>query len=219
MTDTISVLIADDHAVVREGLRHMLSIDSDVRVIAEATTGEEALSLALAHKPDIVILDITMPLGNGLEVAARLREVLPSARVIMLSVHDRREYIVQSVRVGAAGYLCKDSSPAELREAVRVAHQGGTFFSAPAAQQLESGASVDLEHEVRLGKLALLTSRERDVLQGVARGATSREIGAGLGISPRTVETHRENIMRKLEIKSIAGLTRFAIVLGLVRET
>jgi DNA-binding NarL/FixJ family response regulator len=218
MSARISVLVADDHAVVREGLRHLLASDPDVQVVAEATTGEEALALALEHRPDVVVLDISMPGGNGLDVAPRLREALPGTRVVMLSVHDRREYVVQSVRAGASGYLRKDSSPAELRAAVRTAHEGGTFFPPPVAEHLQSGPTPDFEHDVRRAKLALLSARERSVLEEVARGATSKEIGERLGISPRTVESHRENIMRKLKIRSVAGLTRFAIALGLLRE-
>jgi two-component system, NarL family, nitrate/nitrite response regulator NarL len=218
MTARISVLVADDHAVVREGLRHLLASDPDLQVVAEATTGEEALAMALEHRPDVVVLDISMPGGNGLDVAPRLREALPETRVVMLSVHDRREYVVQSVRAGASGYLRKDSSPAELRAAVRTVHEGGTFFPPPVAHHLQSGPAQDFEQDLRRAKLALLTARERSILEEVARGATSKEIGERLGISPRTVESHRENIMRKLKIRSVAGLTRFAIVLDLIRE-
>jgi DNA-binding NarL/FixJ family response regulator len=133
-------------------------------------------------------------------------------------VHDRREYVVQSIRAGASAYLCKDSSPSQLRAAVRAVYEGGTFFPQPAAYHLEAGPAPDLERDARQAKLALLTTRERHVLEAVARGATSKEIAERFGISPRTVESHRENIMRKLAIRSVAGLTRFAIALGLIRE-
>jgi RNA polymerase sigma factor (sigma-70 family) len=210
-TPRIRVLIADDHAVVREGIRQVLSSGDAFEIVGEAGSGEEALQLAESLTPDVVMLDISMPRGNGLEVAPRIIERVPSARILVLSVHDREEYVLQSVRAGAHGYLRKDSSPSELREAVQAVHAGEAFFSAPVARQLSAALHAEARIDVAAEKLSKLSAREREVLLGIANGATNKEIAARLGISPRTVETHRESLMRKLDIRSVAGLTRFAV--------
>jgi DNA-binding NarL/FixJ family response regulator len=215
---TIRVLVVDDHALVREGIRHVLSVASGFEVVGEAGSGEEAVALAEQLAPDVIVLDISMPRGGGLEVTPTLRDRAPSSRVLILSVYDREEYVLQSVRAGAHGYLRKDSSPGELREAIRHVHAGQSFFSAPVARQLGAALRAEAERDSRNDKLAMLTARERDVLEGIADGRTNKEIAARLGISPRTVESHRESLMRKLDIRSVAGLTRFALDAGLVGE-
>jgi DNA-binding NarL/FixJ family response regulator len=209
----IRVLVADDHGVVRTGIRHVLEGEPGFQVVAEAASGIEALTLAEAHRPDVALLDISMPGRSGLEVAARLRESLPATRVLMLSVHDNAEYVLESVRVGAHGYLLKDAAATELRSAVRAVWRGESYFSPPVASRLSAAVRGE-------GRSALdqLTTREREVLTGVAHGRTNREIAAELGISHRTVETHREGLMRKLGIRTVAGLTRFALETGVVRE-
>lgn len=216
MIPAIRVLVVDDHALVREGIRHVLSGGKGFEVVGEAESGDEAIALAERLAPDVVVLDISMPRGSGLEVTPVLRERVPGARVLMLSVYDREEYVLQSVRAGAHGYLRKDSSPGELREAIRHVHAGQSFFSAPVARQLGAALRSEAERETRATRLSLLTGRERDVLSGIADGSTNKEIAARLGISPRTVESHRESLMRKLDIRSVAGLTRFAIDVGIV---
>ncbi|GJG86520.1 DNA-binding response regulator [Gemmatimonadetes bacterium T265] len=225
----IRVLVCDDHAVVREGIRHVLAGEPGFEVVAEAANGEQALTLAAAHRPDVVVLDVTMPGESGLRVAPKLRAAVPGTRVLILSMHDNAEYVREGVRAGASGYLLKDSAAAELRLAVRAVHAGGTYFSTPAALGL-SGMSAppaggaeradgadgagDAPHATGAPPLGVLTARERDVLDGIARGATNKEIAAELGISHRTVETHRESLMRKLGIRTVAGLTRYVLDAG-----
>lgn len=216
-TDRIRVLVADDHAVVREGIRHVLEGAPGFEVVAEAADGKQAFILAQVHKPDVLLLDITMPGESGLEVAARLRSSLPEVHVLILSMHDHTEYVLEAVRAGAHGYLLKDAGPSELRDAVRAVHAGEAYFSPPVTRQLTAAVRGELVQERQTGMLERLTPRERDVLALVAEGRTNKQIGADLGISPRTVETHRESLMRKLKIRTVAGLTRFAIETGLVR--
>jgi DNA-binding NarL/FixJ family response regulator len=212
----IRVLVADDHAVVREGIRHVLSETHGFDVVAEAASGAEAVTLTAESEPNVVLLDVSMPGGTGLEVIAQVQRASPQTRVLILSVHDEAEYVLQAVRAGAHGYLRKDSSPNELRDAVRAVDRGESFFSPAMAGRLSDALRVESDRMSRVSKLALLTGRERDVLEGIANGETNKEIAARYGISPRTIETHRESLMRKLEIHSVAGLTRFAVEEGLV---
>ncbi|HEU4699982.1 MAG TPA: response regulator transcription factor [Gemmatimonadales bacterium] len=214
----IRVLIADDHTVVRMGIRHVLEREPGFTVVAEAGTGEEALARALEARPDVVLLDITMPGESGLQTAARLRRQLPEARVLILSMHDNPEYVMEAVRSGAHGYLLKDTAATDLRRAVRAVYDGEAWFSPAIAQRLSAAVRGEFERERRGEALAALSGRERDVLVGVARGQTNKAIAAELGISHRTVETHRESLMRKLGIRTVAGLTRFALEMGLVSE-
>jgi DNA-binding NarL/FixJ family response regulator len=212
----IRVLVADDHAVVREGIRHVLAATHGFDIAGEAASGREAVDLASSCKPDVVVLDVSMPEGTGLEVIGDVRRAAPQARVLILSVHDEAEYVLEAVRAGAHGYLRKDSSPAELRDAVRAVDRGESFFSPAMAARLSDALRVESDRSARTSKLATLTGRERDVLEGIANGQTNKEIASRYGISPRTVETHRESLMRKLEIHSVAGLTRLAVEEGLV---
>jgi DNA-binding NarL/FixJ family response regulator len=217
MAPQIRVLIADDHAVVREGIQSVLHAGEGFTVVAAASNGDEALALATEHCPDVVVLDISMPGRTGLEIAAEIRQTLPDTRVLMLSIHDHAEYVMESVRAGADGYLRKDAAPGELREAVRAVYRGDSFFSAPVARQLGEGVRAVAERDARRARLESLSMREREVLEGIVSGETNKEIAARLGISPRTVETHRESVMRKLEIRTVAGLTRFAVEMELER--
>jgi DNA-binding NarL/FixJ family response regulator len=223
MTEPIRVLVVDDHAVVREGIRHILEGEPGFSVVAEAGNGADALTLAVAHRPDVIVLDVTMPGESGLRVAPRLREAAPEARVLIMSMHDNAEYVREGVRAGASGYLLKDSAAAELRLAVRAVHAGGSYFSTPAAlglsgRELGRDDARDSASATRDAagppSLDALTGREREVLGGIARGLTNKEIAGELGISHRTVETHRESLMRKLGIRTVAGLTRFVLDAG-----
>jgi len=215
----IRVLIADDHAVVREGIRHVLSSESGFQVVGEASNGTQAVTLAETLRPDVVVLDLSMPELSGLEAAARIRERVPSARILVLSIHDHEEYVIQSVHAGAQGYLRKDSSPAELRGAIRSLYHGDSFFSAPVARSLSSALRHPRGDTDKRGRVADLTSREREVLIEIARGNTNKEIAARFGISVRTVESHREALMKKLGLRGTASLTRFAIDTGLLNES
>lgn len=212
MTDEpIRVLVADDHAIVREGIRHVLEAAPGISVVAEAGTGTEALAQVRAHEPDVALLDITMPEKSGIEVAAALRSLAPSVAVLMLSMHDEGEYVLEAFRVGARGYVLKDATPAEMRDAVRAVHAGKTFFSPAVAARLTEGLRHARERERRQAAFEQLTGREREVLTGIAEGQTNKEIAARLGISPRTVESHRERLMRKLGIRTVAGLTKLVL--------
>jgi len=214
----VRVLVVDDHAVVREGIRRVLTADTGFEVVGEAADAEEGMALAKAHRPDVVLLDIKMPGETGLELTARLRDEVPESRVLILSMFDHGEYVLEAVRNGAHGYVLKDASPHELRDAARAVSQGREFFSLDAARRM--GAAIRDQHEEMRTSTALdsLTARERDVLVGVTEGLTNKEIGSKLGISHRTVESHRESLMKKLDIKTVAGLTRFALEKGLVTE-
>lgn len=208
----IRILIIDDHALVREGIRQALS-SPGLEVVGEAGNGADGLRAAAALHPDVVVMDITMPGDNGIVTAARMRSDVPGVRILMLSVHDHPEYVLESVKAGAHGYLRKDALPDDLRRAIRTIHEGGTCFERALSEEVETVTPVLQTNAAQ--RLALLTRRERDVLIGITGGKTNKDIAAELGLSPRTVESYRESLIRKLGIPSVAGLTRFAIDAGL----
>ncbi len=214
MTKPIRVLVADDHMIVRTGIRHVLESEPGFEVVGEAANGADALALAAELRPDVVVLDISMPDVSGLELAARLRDTA-GTRVLILSMHNNAEYVLESVRAGAHGYLLKDTAATELRTAIRAVCQGESYFSPPVASRLS--AAVRGERDQGPGGLEQLTAREREVLLGIAQGRTNKEIATELRISHRTVETHRESLMRKLQIRTVAELTRFALGAGILR--
>ena len=209
------VVVADDHLVVRQGIRLVLEDVEGVEVVAEAASGDEALAVTTEQRPDVLLLDISMPGKGGLDVARELRAAGSEVGILILSMHDDPEYVLQAVRAGADGYVLKDVSPGELREAVARVREGREYFSERVTHQLGVALRGELEREQRRSRLEKLTGREREVLLGVADGKTSREIAEQLGISPRTVETHRERVMAKLRIRTVAGLTRFVVEEGM----
>jgi DNA-binding NarL/FixJ family response regulator len=211
----VRVIIADDHAVVRQGIRSVLEEGGGLQVVAVAADGGEALALVEEHGPDVVLLDVSMPGKTGLEVAKELREAGREIGILVLSMHDEPEYVLEAVRAGADGYVLKDVAPAELRDAVTAVRDGREYFSARVTHQLGVGLREELEREQLRGRLDSLTARERQVLVMVAGGHTNRSIARELEISPRTVETHRERVMAKLRIRTVAGLTRFVLEQGL----
>jgi two-component system nitrate/nitrite response regulator NarL len=208
MTQPWRVVLVDDHSVVRAGLRHVLETNSTVVVAGEAATAADGVARVDELKPDLVVLDVSMPGASGLAVIGRMREVSRSTRVLMLSMHADPEYLRESERLGASGYLLKDNAAAELPDAIAALRRGERYIS-PAFGKSDGVAT---SHEEPL------TPRERDVLRGISAGRTNKEIASTHGISHRTVETHRENIMRKLGIHTVAGLTRYAIDHGLTTE-
>jgi RNA polymerase sigma factor (sigma-70 family) len=214
VSDAIRVVVADDHAVVREGIRQVLERIEGLQVVAEAADGREAVDLVEEHAPDLIVLDISMPGLTGLEVTRRLREREDGMGILILSMHDNPEYVLEAIRAGADGYVLKDAGPGELRDAVQAVQEGREYLSERVTHQLSLALRAELEHEQRRTRLDQLTPREREVLLRVARGRTSREIAEEFGISPRTVETHRERIMTKLRIRTVAGLTRFVLEAG-----
>jgi DNA-binding NarL/FixJ family response regulator len=209
----IRVLLADDHALVRAGIRSLLGAMVDVQVIAEASSGEEALELAARDLPDVVLMDIAMKGITGLEAAARLRERHPSVRVVILSMHSGEEYVLQALRAGAVGYLLKDAATGELELALRSVMRGESWLRPAVSRQVVEG------YVQRVGGEAapdLLTARQREVLRLVAGGKSTKEIAFLLNLSVKTVETHRAQIMERLGIRDVAGLVRYALRTGLV---
>jgi two-component system, NarL family, nitrate/nitrite response regulator NarL len=211
--EIIRLLVADDHPVVRQGLQFCLRREARLRIVGEAVDGEEAVQKALTLGPDLVLMDLAMPRLDGLAATERLRREAPRIKVLVLSMHNNRDYILRIIQAGAHGYVSKEASPEELLHAIECVHDGETFFSPEIAQ-------AALQHLVQTGgkkePLAQLTDREREVLVLVAEGQSNKEIANRLGLGVRTVETHRERIMRRLDIHSVAGLTKFAIAHGLV---
>jgi two-component system nitrate/nitrite response regulator NarL len=212
----IRLLLVDDHPVVREGIKSSLSTHPRIRIVAEASNGLEAVQKAKKHSPDVVLLDINMPVMGGLEAARHLRSIAPKSRILALTMHDNKEYVMEIARLGARGYILKDSSPSELARAIETVASGEAFFSPKASQHIlrafintPSGASSTL--------FPRLSRRERQVLQLIAEGHTSKEIAQKLGITYKTAESHRDRIMRKLDIHSSAGLTKYAIAAGIVK--
>ncbi|MBY0374314.1 MAG: response regulator transcription factor [Bryobacteraceae bacterium] len=205
------ILLADDHAVVRNGFRFILSAQPDLEVVGEAAHGREAVESALALKPDVVVMDVTMPELNGIEATRRICEALPRTRVLALSMHKDAVYVREILRAGAKGYLLKDSSEADLLTAVRAVARGEGFLSPLIADAVLN----DYRRHVT-NPLDLLTSREREVLQWIAEGKTNKEIAQTLKLSVYTVEAHRGRIMEKLNLHSTGELVRFALRNGVI---
>jgi DNA-binding NarL/FixJ family response regulator len=216
----ITVLLADDHAVVRAGLRSLLDAESGIEVVGEAQTGREAVQLTKKLLPAVVVMDIAMPLLNGLEATRQILKAVPSTKVIILSAHSDDEYVDEVIRIGAAGYLVKQTSAHVLSDAIRQAYTGKAFFDPFVSKRLENR-----QQNVRIGATALrtkgnvgLTSREIEILQLIAEGKANKQTADELGISIKTVEKHRQNLMSKLDIHDTAGLTRYAIAAGIIES-
>jgi DNA-binding NarL/FixJ family response regulator len=210
----IRVFLADDHTLVRAGIRGLLVGLPGIEVVGEAGDGQEALRQAETLRPDVVLLDVGMPGLNGLEVAARLATLDAAIRVVILSMHVSEEYVLRALRAGCAGYLVKASAVSELEAAVRTVARGETYLSSAVSRPVvddyvrRTGGATD--------PLEALTPRQREVLQLVAEGNTTKAIAQRLGLSPKTVETHRAQLMERLGVHDIPGLVRFAVRVGLV---
>jgi DNA-binding NarL/FixJ family response regulator len=211
----VRVLLADDHSLVRAGFKALLQSLPGVEVVAEAGDGREVLGLIESRHPDVVLLDIAMPGLNGLEAADRVRKTHPEVRIVMLSMHASEEYILRALRAGALGYVLKSAGPAELELALGTVMRGETYLSPPISKRL-------VDDYIRRtsdagGPLDRLTPRQREILQLIAEGRSTKEIAQTLALSPRTVETHRAQIMERLDVHDLAGLVLFAVRMGIVK--
>jgi two-component system response regulator NreC len=213
----VRILLADDHTVVRQGLRKLLEERSDWEVIAEAGDGREAVRLAEQHKPDVAILDVAMPLLNGIEATRQITRRVPSTRVLVLSMHADEAYVTQILQAGATGYLLKDSADVDLLKAVGEAARGKSFFSPAIARVMLDDYVRQLADKGVTDRYESLSEREREIFQLIAEAKTNKEIAALLNVSPSTVETHRAHIMEKLDLHSAAEIVLYAVRRGVIR--
>ena len=214
----IRILIADDHGIIRRGLRTVFKRDPAISIVGEAGDGSQAIELTRRKRPDVAVLDISMPVVNGIEATRILKQELPDLRILILTIYDTEEYVYQMVRAGASGYVLKDASGAELIGAVRSIHAGGRFFS-PGISRMMIDQFIERAKKLPDGPVAekpVLTKRETEVLRQIARGRTNPQIAHELFLSVRTINTHRSNIMHKLDIHDVAGIVRYAIQHGLI---
>ncbi len=214
----IRVVLADDHNLVRAGIRALLERLPGVEVVGEASDGREALALVTREKPDLALLDIGMPTLNGLEAAPRIARESPATRLVILSMHSDEKHVAQALRLGVAGYVLKDSCVDELPVLMRAVMRGETYLSPGISKQVVEalkGRMTEAETETPAAA-DLLTPRQREILQLIAEGKNTKEIAAALGLSTKTVETHRTQIGQRLHIRDVAGLVRYAIRTGLV---
>jgi DNA-binding NarL/FixJ family response regulator len=209
----IKVLLADDHALIRAGLVKLLESMPDIEVLGEANDGLQLLELAHALRPDLVLMDIAMPGLNGLETTARLLKAAPGTKVIILSMHQDEQYVRQALRVGTSGYLLKDSAPTELSLAIHAVARGDTYLSPAISRGVVSDYVTRLRNE---DNQIALTPRQREVLQLIAEGKSTKEIAQRLDLSVKTIDTHRTLLMKQLDIHEVAGLVRYALRAGLI---
>jgi len=217
---TITVMLAEDHLIVREGLRALLQAESDIKVIGEAATGDEAVTIAGTLHPDVIVMDIAMPRLNGLEATRQILAADPEARILILSAHSDDAYVERVADLGAAGYLIKQTSSHFLTEAIRAVQKGKTFYSPAVSVRYarQHRKALDRKGELKARNITL-SPREMQVLQQIAEGGANKQIAADLGISVKTVEKHRDHLMQKLDIHDTAGLTRYAISAGIIESS
>jgi len=211
----VSVLIADDHGIVREGLRHLLEAEADINVCAEASDGREVLEQVDKHAPAVVVLDITMPRLGGLETLEKIRSRHPDVKVILLSVHSDPPFIQSAIALGADGYVLKNGRAAEVVTAIRAVTKGGSYFSPAVAREIVEQLRTPKRKEDE--PFSILSTREREVLKLIAEGLSAKEIAAELKISTKTVEAHRTSLMRKLGVRKATELVRYAFRHGLIK--
>jgi DNA-binding NarL/FixJ family response regulator len=214
----ITVLLAEDHMVVREGFRKLLEAEADLEVVGEAQTGRQAVALAKKLRPAVVVMDIVMPLLNGLEATRQIRKAIPGTKVLILSAHSDDAYVEQAIAFGAVGFLLKQTSSHDLSRAIREVQSGNTFFSPSIAKLLHDQKSPAGGRPLRK-RVARLSSREMEVIQLIAEGEPNKQVAGELGISIKTVEKHRQSLMQKLNIHDVAGLTRYAIAAGIIESS
>ena len=216
----ITVLLAEDHMIVREGFRKMLELEDDFEIVGEAQDGRQAVALAKKFRPEVVLMDIAMPLLNGLEATRQVLKAVPTTKVLMLSAHSDDAYVTSATESGAMGFLLKQTSSHEVCRAIREVHNGKTFFS-PSISKRQGRLNPQSLNRAGVSKKKTLelTSREMEVLQLIAEGKANKETASELGIGIKTVEKHREHLMEKLDIHDTAGLTRYAISAGIIENS
>ena len=215
----ITILLAEDHMIVREGFRKMLELEDDFKVVGEARDGRQAVTLAKKLRPEVILMDIAMPLLNGLEATRQVFKAVPTTKVLILSAHSDDAYVRSAIESGAVGFLLKQTSAHDVNRAIREVHQGKTFFSPAISRRQDRLHPPPLTRAGgRNPEAAQLTSREMEVLQLIAEGNANKETAAELGIGMKTVEKHREHLMAKLDIHDTAGLTRYAISTGVIES-
>ena len=210
MTKT-RVLLADDHNLIRAGLRMVVDTQPDLTVVGEAEDGRAAVALAEKLKPDVVVMDIGMPSLNGIEASSKIREILPETHIVMLSMHSDEGYVLRALKAGAKAYLLKDSAEADLAHAIRAAAAGKSFFSPAVGKVLLEDYMRVLKQQGLSDTFDLLTAREKEVLQLLAEGRTNKEVATLLDVSPYTVESHRTNLMQKLNVHNTADIVLYAV--------
>lgn len=215
-TSKIRVLIVDDHSIVRQGLKSLLESEGDVTVVGEAHNGEQALEQAARLQPNVVLLDIAMPVMHGIEAARKVPLKAPDAKVVILSSYSDAQEVDRALEAGVCGYVMKETAAGELLKAVREAHKGNAYFSAPISQRmLQQNRSAYIHGHKEKGGAPRLTTRETEVLALITEGRANKQIADALGISIKTVEKHRQSLMNKLNIHEAAGLTRYALASGI----
>jgi DNA-binding NarL/FixJ family response regulator len=216
----ITVLLAEDHMIVREGFRKMLELEDDFEIVGEAPDGRQAVALAKKFRPDVVLMDIAMPLLNGLEATRQVLKALPATKVLMLSAHNDDAYVKSATESGAVGFLLKQTSAHDVCRAIREVQKGKTFFSPSISRRQDRIQPLSPDRAGGFTKKNVpLTSREMEVLQLIAEGKANKESASELGIGIKTVEKHREHLMQKLDIHDTAGLTRYAISAGIIESS
>jgi len=213
----VHVILADDHTLIRAGVRALLEKLPEVKVVGEAGDGREVLNLVKTHQPDVVLMDIAMPGLNGLEAAERMVREFPDVRIIILSMHDSEEYVLRALKAGVAGYLLKKAATAELETALQRVIQGQIYLSREISAKFQQKFPLQVMVD-RKNPLELLTGRQREILQLIAEGQNTKEIAEILKVSPKTVEYHRMKLMASLNVHDIPGLVRFALRVGLIPE-
>jgi DNA-binding NarL/FixJ family response regulator len=214
----ITVLLAEDHMIVREGFRKLLAAEAGLKVVGEAQTGRQAVALAKKLRPAVVVMDIAMPVLNGLEATRQIRKAIPGTKVLILSAHSDDAYVEQAIAFGAVGFLLKQTSSQDLSRAIREVQKGNRFFSPSIAKRLHDQKSPAGGRPLRK-RVAYLSSREMEVLQLIAEGEPNKQVAGELGISIKTIEKHRQSLMQKLNIHDVAGLTRYAIGAGIIESS
>jgi two-component system response regulator NreC len=214
--NVIRILLADDHTIVRKGLRLLLESHPGFKVIAEAANGREAVSLAEAHTPDVVVLDVAMPLLNGIEAARQVSAKLPQTAIVFLSMHSDEGYVLKALKSGAKAYLLKDSAEDDLINAIKAVTEGKAFFSPAISKMLVEDYMRQMREREVEDSYELLTTREREILQLFAEGKSVKEVATLLDLSLYTVETHRSNIFQKLDLHSAAELILYAVRKGVI---